>query len=786
MADVRGVVAALHRLPQLIYVDEQSLLLPQWSTLETVFLHLFRLTPQLSDISSFIQQRQHDRTLERLHPTPASLALARDREALYRQLVVELVYGQLYGVHEGKRRAAKAAGGLLLGESGEGVRVVADLLRRVMPAKEDDAQRDNGDEEEQESMSTRRELDDEKKSLRDERKHADSHSEHGSARKKASLAAPATPDSSDRRPRTAAVSGEKRSADKSKASKPAQPVPAPKSAAARRRADEEKEREAREERDRQRKQQLEEEEKMAEMREMMRQKAVQEAKRSEHTLRNKPLPASPASDVDIDDTETTALRRPLTASARQPVAVRGRMGAAAAGGSGEVVALERQLKEEKEKVAALERRVREMESIVTDGGNTTVGEDGWRQQLLLHAQCEQWRRQCTLMQGVVEGKRQVMNELRTVCEWMREAGKRLRRLEKGGGSGEEEARRLVIGLTAMVSEMMVAADEAVKRVEALDQHTNSLSTTHSFTADPTSTDSTPALPAGVLATLTSFASHLKSAHPHLVEFQQAAHILPLDKVAAAHERRGGKRVSDVAEQLTALADESRKLGQLLLPYSQLSYAASSTDSSTPFSSSLLSSLSATPLSPAERRQLLAVVSEAERSYASDIHTYSTHLSALYPLLSSLVSRSSALLNSVSPLLRQLSSLSSASTSLSSAATASSASKRIAEVMRLVSDRSDEWTAMEDDIRRTQDEMTRLVAEGRERLVSELGLDGQQRGGRGEDEDDRELDDERYELEDNKRWRKPSSGVVEHEQRHTQQLAGRLHNGKVHHQQEWQS
>ena len=780
MTDVRSVVASLHRIPQLANVDEQSLLLPQWSTLETVFLHLFRLTPQLSDISTFIQQRQHDRSLERLHPSPASLAVARDREALYRQLLVELVYGQLYGATEGKRRAAKAAGGVLLGEKGEGVRVVAELVRRAMGGKNEE--KEDGEAETEEAHGKRegdkRENEDEKKAARDERKHADSSSSHGSGRKRASVASPATADSDDRRPRTAAVSGDRRSADKSKASKPPQPVPAAKSAAARRRAEEEKEREAREDRDRQRRQQQqreEEEEKMAEMQEMMRQKALKEAKRSEQALRNKPLPASPSSDFDNDDTEATAARRPLTAAARQPTVGRGKVGGAIAGGGGEVVVLQRQLKEEKDKVAVLERRVREMEAIVTDGSTKPATEDGWRQQLLLHAQCEQWRRQCTLLQAVVDGKRQVMNELRTVCEWMREGGKRLRRLEKGSGSGEEEGRQLVSGLTAMMSEMTVAADEAMKRIDSLDQHTNTLSNSASTTASETS-DSSTSLPAGVLTTLTSFASHLQSAHPLLLTLQQAAHILHVDTVADAHNRKGGKRATEAAEQVSVLADESRKLGQLLLPYCQLASSPSHADSSTPLRSSLSSLLSSTAVSSTERRQLLAVVAEAERTYATDLRTYSAQLASVYPLLSSLLSSSSSLLTSISPLLRQLASLSSASTSLSSAATASSASKRIAEVMRLVNERADEWVGVEDEIRRVQDEMKRLIAEERERVMGELSDEGQ--GGWSEEEAVRE-DRERDGFQQAKQWQKSSKSAAAHNN-------GDSRYGRVSHEQEWQT
>ena len=784
--DIRKVVAALRRLPPLANVDEQSLLLPQWSTLETVFLHLFRLNPQLSDISTFIQQRQHDRTLERLHPTPASLALARDREALYRQLVVELVYGQLYGVKDGKRMAAKATGGSLLGEKGEGVRVVAELVRLVMGAAEEEKVKNEDEEVEEQAKPRRAEMEDEKKAARDERKYADDSNTDGSARKRGTAATHTSPDRYDRRPSTAAVGAEKRSADKSKSNKSVQPVPAPRSAAARQRAEEEKEREMREERERQRRQEREEEEKMVEMREMMRQKALKEARRSEHTLRNKPPPASPSSDVDVDDTDTTAARRPLTAAVRQPSAARGKVGATTSSGSAEVVMLERQLREERDKVAALERRVREMESIITGGSTKAVGEDSWRQQLLLHAQCEQWRRQCTLLQSVVDGKRQVMDELRTVCEWMREGGRRLRRLEKGSGNGEEEGRRLVSGMTAMVSEMMVAADAAMKRIESLDQHTNSLSTSASTAASTTASstaDSSLSLPAVVLLTLASFASHLRSAHPQLVELQQTAHIMHLDRAADTHDRKGGKRAADAAEQLAVLADESRKLSQLLIPHCPLAHSALAGDTSTPLSSSLSSSLSSTTLSSTERRQLLTVVSEAERTYTSDLRTYSTHLSSLYPLLSSLLSSSSSLLTSISPLLRQLSSLSSASTGLASAATASSASKRIAEVMRLVSERADEWAGMERDIRRVQDEMSRLMAEGKKRLVHEL-WDGEKH--RRDKEEDVPNVDERGEVEDDTRWQKTSRSAVEHHQQPASNGRPRNGNGKVRHEQEWQA
>ena len=787
MADLRSVVASLHRIPQLAAVDEQSLLLPQWSTLETVFLHLFRLTPQLSDIAAFIQQRQHDRTLERLHPTPASLALARDREALYRQLVVELVYGQLYGVKEGKRRAAKAAGGLLLGEKGEGVQVIADLVKRAMGQSEEEKRSDESEGRERQDA---RETEDEKRALQDERKYADSGISTGSARKKASLSSPATPDSSHKRPSTAAVSsgsgsgsGAKRGADSGRPSKPTQPVPAAKSAAARRRTEEEKEREAREERDRQRKQEREEEDKMAGMREMRRQKGLRDAKRAEQALRTRPLPASPSSDVDDSTEAATGSHRPFTASARQPAALGAKMGGTAAGGSGQVAALERQLREEKAKVAALERRVREIEGIVSDEGAGAVGEDSWRQQLLLHAQCEQWRRQCALLQGVVDGKRQVMDEMRTVCEWMREGGKRMRRLEKASGSGEEEGRRLVSGLSALVSEMVQSADEAMKRIDSLDQHTNTLSASSpSPSLDALShSDSAPSLPAGLLSTLTSFAAHLKSAHPVLVETQQAALVASLDRSASAHNKQSGRRVADAAEQIASLADESRRLGQLLLPYSHLSYSTSSVNALTPLSSSLASSLSSTALSATERRQLLAVVGEAECVYASDLRTYSTHLTTLYPLLSSLVSTSSSLLTSLSPLLRQLSSLSSASASLSSAATASSASKRIADVMRLVTERADEWTSMEQDIRRAQDDMSRLIAEGKESLALELRADGQQRRS---EQADGEVFAAGHELEEDRRWRPPHKSAAEHE-RHGP-IGGRPYSGKVQHEQEWQS
>ena len=420
MADVVGVLALLHQVPGLSQLDDKSLLSLQWSTLELILSRLFSHSSSLSDLSTFISQRQSDRSLERLHPTPSSLALARDREGLYRQLLTQLLHTHLHSSRSFTQWNPLKVN-VLLDDPSISLRVLHDLARSALGLPE---------------SSPASPL-------------PASPSPPASARKPRSDPEPKTkakPDSAEK----------KRSSKPSPTSPPPKPGPPRRSDDPRRSDSQPREKPRADVRVREKERvrdrvvddakRREEDEKMSDMREMMRRKAAEE-KRDERKL--PPPPQSPPSPPPPQS-------RPATSAPRRPLRPSSPPSSSA-------------LQAEQAKSAALQQRLTALEATIA-----ALDDDADPQRLArLQAQNVSLRRQLGLVWGLVQGKRAVVGEVRLVLEALREVGRRGRG-RAGEEEGEEALKRRLAEVVATVGEVRAVAEEAMKRVDALDLHSNTL------------------------------------------------------------------------------------------------------------------------------------------------------------------------------------------------------------------------------------------------------------------------------------------------------------------------